>query len=176
VVSLVVVRLGLPDVESLDQLSGCVGVVWGFRSVTPIEPWRVEVRHEGPGCGPDTGQHLEAFTCDYAGHRMTVGTHDDEALLLRVGGSTPLLGAALPAWWQEAWGEPWEGEYGARGLDRGIEVRLPGLVAGESALLHFAIAWGPRGSDQNAAAWFATDTTPDRILAHANLSAVDVIT
>ncbi len=163
---------GVLGVDEFEPITGNVGVVWRLVAKGPTPPWSLSVRHRGSEGGTDCGEDLQAVTFDCTEFRMTIGTHDDEALANRADPvPAPWLRCApLPPRWRDRIGDSGQqGEFGATSCAEGIDVRLPGLLAGESAMIHFAIAWGPKGSDQNAAARFAVDTTPDRILAAANL-------
>jgi hypothetical protein len=122
---------------------------------SPMNRWR-----EG---GAETGEHLEAMTWTDGATRVTAGTADGEMLFARA-----RAGELLPRRWASpaVWGgRPSDGLFVATYEADGLTVELPPLLAGEQCQVHLTVAWAPESDD--AATWFAVDTTPQAVLAGA---------
>jgi len=97
---------------------------------------------------------------------LTVGTHDDDALLARAGSDhEPRCGGPpLPRAWAPELSPPGPLAVTASESPAGLVYRLPVFRPGDSADLHAAIGWAPPADD--VAVRLAVDTSPAYIRAH----------
>jgi len=130
--------------------------VWRILALAEIGPcvfeatWAPAVNL--PDGGPDSGQALNALTWGNESVELSLGAPDAEGLV-----RYDKVGVQLPRSWrtllqtQDLTTIHIE-DYFANGL----RVRLPSLIRGETAHMHFAVAWAdpPTG---DPASWFAVD-------------------
>ncbi|RZS45217.1 hypothetical protein EV193_1011104 [Herbihabitans rhizosphaerae] len=149
--------------DHLEPIAACWGAVWRITASARTPELRLSATltalPDGVRGGADTGERLAAVTYENADTRLSIGTHDEEAIRAR-------CGTDLPASWADAFPEhePWNSEFGVDcgRTTPGLTWRLPPLAAGESCVIHAAVAWGPARDD--AATWIAVDTDPTRLL------------
>lgn len=156
-----------PLTDHFGPLDGYWGVVWSIDATIGIGSVSVSavLRDFPPGVsgGGDCGELLAAVTYENLDTVLSIGTHDEEALDARAGVEAGRWVGPLPSRWR---GLLWPQRQSRFAVDvgrrHGVECQLPGLEPGEHVDLHVAIAWGPRRDD--AATWYAVDTTPEQIL------------
>ena len=108
------------------------GAVWSLTAYRLCGPLKFGAHLTDPEAqlhlDASNGEALEAVTFERAGLRLSIGTHDDEALKVRTEHDGPTrAGPPLPRSWTAALTTPWQGEYGSRSEPTGITIRLPRL-------------------------------------------------
>jgi hypothetical protein len=161
-------RIVPPLDAHFEPLDGYWGVVWSVQALGALESVTISAilaaLPEDAAGGGDTGELLATVTYETADMTLSIGGHDEEALLARASHhDAPQWGGPLPSRWATQLLPLWEAPFGVDLHHQHVLVyRLPGLHPGERVDLHIAIAWGRRRDD--AATWYAVDTTPEGIL------------
>jgi hypothetical protein len=157
--------------DHFEPLDGYWGVVWTIQAQAELESVTISavlaaLPDDAVG-GGDTGELLAAVTYETADLTLSIGGHDEDALHRRASHDAPRWGGPLPRRWAPRLWPLWQTPFGVDlHHQHGLVCRLPGLLPGERVELHVAIAWGPRRDD--AATWYAVDTTPERILSQTS--------
>lgn len=157
--------------DHFELLDGYWGVVWSIQALDALESVTVSavlaaLPDDAVG-GADSGELLAAVTYETADLTLSIGGHDEEALHGRASHDAPCWGGPLPRRWAPQLWPLWQTPFGVDlHHQHGLVCRLPGLDPGERVDLHVSIAWGARRDD--AATWYAVDTTPERILSQTS--------
>jgi hypothetical protein len=111
-----------------------------------------------PSGGPDSGQALNALTWGTESIELSLGAPDAEGLI-----RYEETGVQFPQSWRSLLETDdlttvHVEDYFADGLS----IRLPSLRRGETAHMHFAVAWTDAPTD-DAASWFAVDVGADAL-------------